>query len=209
MSKFAGARFSNLFPTPFMALVWPDTASLNDELRDRILAEAALAAGVAKTNVGGWHSEPGQLEFCGNAGRSLIRLMYEMADETTRRVLAEQAQPPRPLRWTLHAWANVNGNGDFNSTHTHPGATWSGTYYIDEGDPPADAVYGTALQLFDPCQGRTNGFLPSFTPPHILVRPQPGLMVLFPSYVPHTVFPHRGSRPRISIAFNLRREPYP
>jgi len=34
-------------------------------------------------------------------------------------------------------------------------------------------------------------------------------MILFPSYVRHPVLPHRGDRPRISIAFNVRREPFP
>jgi hypothetical protein len=34
-------------------------------------------------------------------------------------------------------------------------------------------------------------------------------MILFPSYVPHAVPPHQGDRPRISIAFNLRKEPFP
>jgi hypothetical protein len=33
--------------------------------------------------------------------------------------------------------------------------------------------------------------------------------MLFPSYVPHAVPPHQGARERISIAFNLRREPFP
>jgi hypothetical protein len=33
--------------------------------------------------------------------------------------------------------------------------------------------------------------------------------VLFPSYLVHAVLPHRGPRSRLSIAFNLRREPYP
>jgi hypothetical protein len=32
-------------------------------------------------------------------------------------------------------------------------------------------------------------------------------MVLFPSYVPHMVFPHNGRSARISIAFNLRADP--
>ena len=209
MSAFADAQFVNLFPTPFMAYLWPDLAGLNGVLREHILAHAEAHRGLSKTNIGGWHSEPGRLEFCGEAGRKLISCMYEMADEATRRVLAEHQQPPRAMRWTLHAWANVNGVGAFNSTHTHPGSTWSGTYYVDDGDPPADAEHGTALQIFDPCQGRANVFLPSFIPPHALIRPQPGLMVLFPSHVPHTVFAHRGGRPRISIAFNLRREPYP
>jgi hypothetical protein len=34
-------------------------------------------------------------------------------------------------------------------------------------------------------------------------------MVLFSSYVPHSVAPHEGERPRISIAFNVRKEPFP
>jgi Putative 2OG-Fe(II) oxygenase len=42
-----------------------------------------------------------------------------------------------------------------------------------------------------------------------LVQPAPGLTVLFPSYMPHMVFPHQGERERISIAFNLRKEPFP
>jgi hypothetical protein len=35
------------------------------------------------------------------------------------------------------------------------------------------------------------------------------LMILFPSYVPHAVLPHGGDHPRISVAFNARREPFP
>ena len=44
---------------------------------------------------------------------------------------------------------------------------------------------------------------------NILFKPDPGLMVLFPSYVPHVVLPHQGDRERISIAFNVRKDPFP
>jgi hypothetical protein len=30
-----------------------------------------------------------------------------------------------------------------------------------------------------------------------------------PSYLPHMVYAHRGSERRMSVAFNLRKEPYP
>ena len=158
MPDFAAAAFLHLFPSPFMAFVWPDAVELNEEMRVRILEHAAASAGTLKTNVGGWHSESGQLEFCGAAGRRLVRHMYEMADEATRRTLAEQREPPRAMRWTLAAWANVNPPGGFNRMHTHPGSTWSGTYYVDTG-APADAENGTPLNFFDPCQGRANTFL--------------------------------------------------
>lgn len=208
MPEIENAKFNQIFVTPLFSHIWEDSAQLNASLAPLILAKAAAAAGVAKTNVGGWHSEPGDLAFCGEAGRRLVKRMYEMADHATRRVMAESGQLFRPVRWTLHAWANVNRDGDFNRVHTHPGSTWSGTYYVDPGDPPASAPQGTPLHLLDPCEGRGMSFLAA-APPYVEVKPEPGLMVLFPSYLPHMVFPHRGGRPRISIAFNLRKEPYP
>ena len=209
MSEVERARFANIFATPLLLHGWDDGAELNAALLPTILSHAEANAGVAKTNVGGWHSDIGHIEFCGEAGRRLVRHMYEMGDHATRRVMSEHGQPSRPVRWTLQAWANVNREGEFNRMHTHPGATWSGTYYVDPGDPPPDAESGTPLHLFDPCEGRGNSFFPPLVSTHLLIRPEPGLMVLFPSYLPHMVYPHRGSRPRVSIAFNLRREPYP
>lgn len=210
MPDLSDARSTPLFASPLLAYVWPDAEALNAELREHVFAHAAKSPGDSKTNVGGWHSEAGQLEFCGGAGRRLIRRMYEFADEATRRVLQEHGQQqPRPVRWTLHAWVNLNTAGSFNRVHTHPGATWSGTYYVDAGDPPADAAEGTPIQFLDPCQGRANTFLPSLVPSSHLIRPEAGLMILFPSYLPHAVLTHHGGRPRISIAFNLRREPFP
>jgi uncharacterized protein (TIGR02466 family) len=92
--------------------------------------------------------------------------------------------------------------------HTHPGATWSGVYYVDHGQSSADAE-GTAIQLSDPCPTRTGSFFPELPSATFRFRPEPGLMILFPSYVPHAVPPHQGEHPRISIAFNARKEPFP
>lgn len=208
MPDFSKVRHQNIFATPLLAHVLEDGAELNGVLREKILTHEAQSGGIAKSNQGGWHSDTGQLEFCGDAGRRLVRHMLAMADDATRRVLAEHRQPIRPMRWTLYAWVNVNRNGDFNKVHVHPGSTWSGTYYVDTGDP-IDREAGTPLHLFDPCQGRSTTFLPPFVPTSVVIHPEPGLMVLFPSYVPHMVFPHNGNSPRISIAFNLRKEPYP
>jgi uncharacterized protein (TIGR02466 family) len=209
VSELTNANYTNLFTSPLLSHVWSDAAELRDELIQCILTREKTTAGVAHTNVGGWHSEIGRLEFCGEAGQRVVRQMYEMADEATRRLLAECKLPLRSVRWTLEAWANVSRVGHFNRTHTHAGTTWSGTYYVDPGDPPPEDEYGTPIHFFDPCQGRSNTFMTLIVPISVLIRPEPGLMIIFPSYVPHMVYPHRGSRPRISIAFNLRKEPYP
>lgn len=208
MSELADTRLDKLFPTPFMRHVWADSAELNKELRHAILAREREDRGDTKSNVGGWQSQDGVLEWCGRPGKVLIGRMVELANEATRQLFAEYGINAE-TRWKINVWANVNRVGDFNKTHVHPGATWSGTYYVDPGEPAPDEPHGTPFNLLNPAPAVANCFFASLLPGGILVRPEAGLMILFPSYVPHLVFPHRGKRPRISIAFNLRREPYP
>ena len=131
MSELANAEIVNLFASPSIPYRWPDSDELNKEPRQRVLAQVREYPGrsQSKSNVGGRHSETGQLEFGAAADKTLLR--------------------------------------------------------------------------------RATTFFPAFLPPGIFIRPEPGLMVLFPSYIPHMVFPHRGKRPRISIAFNFRKEPFP
>jgi uncharacterized protein (TIGR02466 family) len=206
--ELEAARFGSLFASPLLEHMWADGAELNVELRERVLEQARRHPGSEQTNVGGWHSEIGRLEFCGSAGERLVRHMREMTEEATLRLYASYSRPPEPLSWILSAWANINRRGDFNNMHTHPGATWSGVYYVDDGESNPGAE-GTAIALSDPCPARTNIFFPELSNSNVLFRPVPGLMILFPSYVPHAVPPHRGDRPRISIAFNVRKEPFP
>jgi len=208
MRELEGARFGNLFASPLLAHVWADGSELNAQLKDSILEHARRNPGRELTNVGGWHSETGRLEFCGHAGERLIGHMRDMTEEATLRLYAEFAKPRASLNWTLNAWANINGPGDFNKVHTHPGSTWSGVYYVDPGSSDPDAE-STPLHLSDPCPSRTNIFFPELSTSNVLIKPEPGLMILFPSYVPHGVLPHRGDRARISIAFNVRKEPFP
>jgi uncharacterized protein (TIGR02466 family) len=198
---------THLFASPLVVRRFGDDP-LNGELRSRILAHRAASPGVAHSNIGGWHSEAGGLEFCGAAGRTLLERGVAVTDEATERVLADYGQRPQRFHWDVSAWANVSERGDFNQAHTHPGSTWSGVYYVDPGVAGAD-VRAAPLQLFDPCQGRANTFLANVLPNNLTIRPEAGLMLLFPSYVGHLVFPHEGPQPRISIAFNLRRRPFP
>ena len=204
--NFAEARYVNLFATPLITYTLADAAELNALLRKQILTHQSESAGLSKSNRGGWHSEVGELEFCGDAGRSLIAHMLGLTAEATRRVCAEYREPELTVQWKVYAWANVNRAGDFNKVHVHPASKWSGTYYVDAGDPTEAAA---PLHLFDPSPARAVSFLPKVVQDSVYIHPKPGLMVLFPSYVPHTVFPHVGKGTRISIAFNLRKEPFP
>ena len=148
------------------------------------------------------------LEFCAAPGERLMTHIYESVEAATRNLYAAFAQPPQPCSWSVSAWANINRRGDFNQVHTHPGVTWSGVYYVDAGAPDANAA-DTGLQIFDPNSARSNLFFPDLSVSNLVFKPEPGAMLIFPSYVPHAVPPHQGSGTRISIAFNARKEPFP
>ena len=114
MSGLDGAEFTALFATPFLSYRWPDSEALNKELRQRILAHEREHPGREHVlnGVGHWRTAGGLLEFCGDAGKSLIARMSEMVNEATGRALAGRQVPP--FEWQIQAWPNVNRAGDFN-----------------------------------------------------------------------------------------------
>lgn len=207
-SLLSDAAYLHLFSVPLMTYVWPDSAALNEQLRSRILAIAKHQPSIQATNVGGWHSPNGQLEFLEELREPLFQRMLLMANEATGRYISERALPSLSVRWSFLAWANVSQAGDFNHMHTHPGMTWSGVYYVDAGESPGQRD-SAVLRFMDPSPASAASFLPFRARVNPEIQPVAGLMLLFPSYLPHSVPPHRGSRPRISIAFNFRSEPYP
>jgi len=207
-SPVPNATYLHLFSVPLMTYVWPNSAGLNEQLRDRILSHAAQDCGVQATNVGGWHSANGNLEFLGELREALFQRMLAMVNEATGRLAGDRGLPSIAARWSFLGWANTSETGAFNTMHTHPGMTWSGVYYVDTGDSPGQNDSGI-LKFMDPSPGSAASFLPFLARATPQIQPVAGLMLLFPSYVPHSVLPHRGSRPRISIAFNFRSEPYP
>ena len=87
--------------------------------------------------------------------------------------------------------------------HLHPDAWLSGVYYVQV---PAVVAGGEDhagwLEFGEP----SPDFPLAVTPPERrLVRPEEGLLVLFPGYFYHHTVPFEGEGRRISIAFDVRR----
>ncbi|OBU64523.1 hypothetical protein A9J40_15340 [Stenotrophomonas maltophilia] len=102
-----------------------------------------------------------------------------------------------PSRWTLQAWATVlHGDGGHQDPHLHPAGRISGVLYLDAGNSArgdGDLVFGHAPKDID-----TAG--EPHTHRHVA---RSGDMLLFPSWFLHHTTPYHGTRPRISLAFDL------
>lgn len=197
-----------LFATPVAAVELPNAATLNAALAPLILERRRQQPSLQASNAGGWHSDRDILTWAGQPMRDVIDIAKGVADRLTADRDGRLVKPA----WVVQAWANVNGPGDSNICHYHPGSFWSGTYYVDDGGCADDESLGGAFEMLDP-----RGPGPAMYAPTLkfagedgasvgsgeTIRPRPGLLFLFPSWLYHQVRPYRGSKLRISIAFNL------
>jgi uncharacterized protein (TIGR02466 family) len=201
----------SLFPTPLVVADLGAAATLIPELRARILEREAATEGVQRSNEGGWQSQGDFQHWGGDAARTVLEAARQVATKMTA-LTAYGATEAAPINWKIYAWANVNRAGHANARHVHGGALWSGIFYVDDGGIAGTPTLGGGLQLWDP-----RGALPLMYAPHAtmltpgsvnaglaeLHYPQTGQLLMFPSWLPHSVEPYRGGAVRISIAFNL------
>ena len=114
----------------------------------------------------------------------------------------------RDRAWVITGcWANVNPAGGFHPPHIHPNNLISGVYYL-QTPPNADAI-----SFHDPrpqahlIQPMATAVVPE-TQSEIEIEAKPGRMLLFPSWLRHSVRPNYGNQERVSISFNVMMDDY-
>jgi len=196
-----------MFETPVLHGRIADCEPLNAALAAAIAGHRAANPGIARSNIGGWHSHTDMLDWGGAPARAVSDAAIRMA----RRISFFEGREGADIDWTMRMWANVSPPGALNTSHAHPGVLWAAVYYVDMGAAPGEAA-GGELYFEDPRFPVTVATFPGFRAIGIDGEPQPverslpteaGDMVLFPGFVRHGVRPNGGSRDRISIAMNL------
>lgn len=196
-----------LFASPLAKFRIAEAAELNALLLAEVTAIRGQDPGVKRSNRNGWHSSD-DLFFRQEPG---LRKLAQHAVEAIRQATTAVAPAFDFANWSmeLEGWINVNGRGGYNAPHDHPGFAWSGCYYVKV--PPASDGDSGAIEFLDP---RTNARVPTIQGAACFVdtrkvRPEAGLLLLFPSYLRHWVYPNDEDEDRISIAFNARFLPRP
>ena len=103
------------------------------------------------------------------------------------------------------SWCHITRDGGYHDIHAHPDSSWSAIYYLDVGDMRG---------------GTTNGVNRFYNPNHSMyvdagtawMQQQtstdffadPGMLVIFPSWVQHSAITYRGTRDRLVIAANCK-----
>jgi len=110
----------------------------------------------------------------------------------------------RPARATFTPWALVFPTDGHQRLHHHPGRWLTGVYYVSvpQSECGLDAPAAGAIRV---------GGLPDWAGvkppwPILTITPEPGMLLLFPSSVPHETVPNGIAGDRISVAFEVAAE---
>lgn len=190
--------FTELWPTPFLRRTLENTEAANEALLAQIVKEEAsrddMTVDYASANLFS-NPEPaiGWLKQCINK---------TVADYFRKLAIGYDVE------WSVQGWANINRHGDYHNLHNHPHSYLSGTYYVKvpgaKGGTRSDLNPG-AISFFDPRpQANMTAIRGDMQiDPELRIQPQPGLILLWPSFLHHLVHANLSDDIRVSVSFNV------
>lgn len=187
-----------IFPTLAYAFTLEDTIDAGPILRRISELRSASTALTDEPD-----SAPWQFEWMSSTNlqtEPALAPLLSAATVCAESVLRKEGWEFESLEVT-ECWANVSSPGGSHRLHSHPNSLLSGVWFA--AVPPGSGQ----LEFRDP---RPSGWLrldrqttTAANAQVIGVDPQEGLLVVFPSWLPHSVATNRGNGERISVAFNL------
>jgi uncharacterized protein (TIGR02466 family) len=200
-------EISLAFATPLSLRTVRGAPALNAGLQRAILSRRQNSPGNRISNIGGWQSLPDLLDWPEPELKGLssevdyiVQQIWSLPAAMARRNSDRQER----AAYKAYGWANVNESGHYNMIHMHPGNHLSVVYYVATGTPMPDHEMNGRLELRDPRPAANYCRMPgSVGSESLLIRPQAGMMVVFPAWVEHWVHPFQGEGQRISIAINV------
>lgn len=148
---------------------------------------------------------------------SLIQFIAGAVQGLAKQVNA-QAWPAGKLSLDLRfagCWFQIQNGQAFHDVHTHGNCSWSGVYYVQIDDAKQRAAHAGlgelngATRFYGPYSqfqagaymDMGNAYLQKNT---IDIQPEEGMLVLFPSYLPHKAMAYEGDKDRIILSFNVQ-----
>ena len=178
-----------VFPTPFYEF---DLSDILEDIKTLVAIQATLLSphypGLSQTSNQVLHTLPEWLEVKNRIEDSLLEIQK-----------TEGYDPAFGHLRLSRLWANVapKGSGGQHTKHRHPMSLLSGIIYLTEGEP---------TKFLDPCSARTGAAIEipnNALFNDLLITPNPGMMIVFPSYVDHLTMPHYGTEDhRMTLAWN-------
>ncbi len=192
------------FKTPIYILRPELDEGFLDELRKDIYKIRANEPSLKVSNINAWHS---QQDLFIRKEESIKKLCSILMKETTRALCSiSKTFDPNKFDGHFGGWININPKGGSNASHHHQPNDWSGVFYVEQ--PEISEGASGMIEFINPCQQSSElarkGFSDAGFEPFYRIRPKVGEIVIFPSYLVHSVYPNESDSDRISVAYNIK-----
>ena len=186
------------FSTPIWSAKITNYKDVNEELYNYILnLREKNPEGIKKSNFNGWHSKDFDLN-----DKTPKKFIYAVSSNINTAFNDMDWDIEKQIIKIKSIWAIINEKGAYNDRHHHGNSALSAAYYVRAPKGCGDIVF------YDPRPAPVYSH-PIAKKPNILnatvnsITPDEGLLVLFPSYLDHSVKPNLSSSQRIVISFNI------
>ena len=189
------------FPTPIWASKIQNFENINNEMFQYITSlQKKDPLGIVKSNFKGWHSK--NFDLKNDQPKKFIESIknnINLAIEDMGWDLTNQSVNIKSI------WAIINEKDAWNQKHHHSNSDLSAAYYVSAHENCGDIVF------YDPRPAPVHNHPISKNPNKLnatvnSIKPEPGMLVLFPSYLEHSVNPNLSNKKRIVISFNISLE---
>ena len=189
------------FSTPIWASKIDNYEIINKEMLEYIIdLQSKDPEGLLKSNFKGWHSKDFDIKheqpknFIEGIKKNINLALNDMGWDLSSQTVKIKS-----------VWAIINEKDAWNQKHHHSNSDLSAAYYVSAHDNCGDIVF------YDPRPAPVHNHPISKSPNKLnatvnSIKPEPGMLVLFPSYLEHSVNPNKSNKKRIVISFNLSLE---
>jgi len=127
--------------------------------------------------------------------KAVGRYIARMKDDTAHPVYRRRA---REFQYS-GSWSTKLNDCGYHTNHFHPEGWISSAYYVAVPDAVDDTAEKPGWLKF----GEPDFPAPYADPVRRAIKPEPGTLVLFPSYMWHGTNPFRAEAPRMAVAFDV------
>ena len=193
-------KIYRLFPTPVFHFRVENYQELNTELENYILnLKKKDEKGTKKSNAGGWHSHNFDINN-DNKAKKFAKIFEEFYKKVIINKMGWKYDSNKVKMEAM--WSIINKKGSFNIQHNHPNSFLSAAYYVRHPEKSGN------IRFFDPREQKNIRYpkIKKYTDLSAVIiekDPKEGDLLIFPSYLYHSVGENLSKDDRIIVSFNV------
>ena len=193
-------KIYRLFPTPVFHFRVENYQELNTELENYILnLKKKDEKGTKKSNAGGWHSHNFDINN-DNKAKKFAKIFEEFYKKVIINKMGWKYDSNKVKMEAM--WSIINKKGSFNIQHNHPNSFLSAAYYVRHPEKSGN------IRFFDPREQKNIRYpkIKKYTDLSAVIiekDPKEGDLLIFPSYLYHSVGENLSEDDRIIVSFNV------